>query len=370
MTDFEQDPMNDLVRRALTREAERVRPDPDGLYKIRERIYTAAPQHRRPWLWTVAGAGVAAAMAAGVFALVRGNPVDQGSPDVATAPSSTPISTGTSTGAPSATPTTVPSPTLNPSAAQNTVAPTRTVPVAPGSGVSAVPVYWLGQTVGKPDGELRLYRSFVRVKGDRALGAVTTIAAGRPDDPDYTSPWAGARPLSVVRRSGLITVDFGTLPGRQLGAKESGTAVQQLVYTVQGVLQTTEPVKVTLKGGPAGPLFGSADTSAPFRRAAPVDVQAWIWITAPAEAATAHSPLTVSGVASTFEATVNWRVRDLASGTVVREGHTTASAGTGEFGTFGFRVELPRGSYQVECLEFSAEDGHETNTDTKTIVVR
>jgi Immunoglobulin-like domain of bacterial spore germination/Sporulation and spore germination len=367
MTDFEQDPMDDLVRRALTREAERVRPDPDGLYKIRGRIHTAAPQDRRPWLWTVAGAGIAAATAAGVFALVRGNPVDQSSPGVATAPSST----ATSTGAPSATPTTVPSPTPNPSAGQSTVGPpNRSVPVPPGFGISAVPVYWLGQTVGNPDGELRLYRSFVRIKGDPALGAVTTMAAGRPDDPDYTSPWVGARPLSVVRRSGLITVDFGTLPGKQLGAKESGTAVQQLVYTVQGVLQTTEPVKVTLKGGPAGPLFGSADTSAPFRRAAPVDVQAWIWITAPAEAATARSPLTVSGVASTFEASVNWRVRDLASGRVVREGHTTASAGTGEFGTFGFQVELPRGRYQVECLEFSAEDGHETNTDTKTIVVR
>ena len=37
MTDFEQDPMDDLVRRALTREAERVRPDPDGLYTIRAR---------------------------------------------------------------------------------------------------------------------------------------------------------------------------------------------------------------------------------------------------------------------------------------------------------------------------------------------
>jgi hypothetical protein len=233
-----------------------------------------------------------------------------------------------------------------------------------------VPVYWLGQTVGKPDQEMRLYRSFVEVKGDPALGAVTTMTMAKPDDPDYTTPWSGARPLSVVRRSGLITVDFGSLPGKQLDARQSSTAVQQLVYTVQGALQTSDPVKVTLKGGPAGSLFGTADTSAPFRRAAPVDVQAWIWITAPAEAATAQSPLTVSGVASTFEATVNWRVRDLASGKVVREGHTTASAGTGEFGTFGFQVVLPRGKYQIECLEFSAEDGHETNTDTKTIIVR
>jgi hypothetical protein len=368
MTDFEKDPMDDLVRRALTREAERVRPDPDALYKIRARIDAAGPKHRRTWLWTATGAGVAAAAAAGLFALVNGNPVDQGGPNVANAPSttvSTPVdSTASSTAGPAATPT-----RPGPSAMQRTVEPPPPT-LQPGRGVSAVPVYWLGQSVGKPDSEMRLYRSFVQVKGDPALGAVTTMTSGKPDDPDYTSPWTGARPLSVVRRAGLITVDFGALPNEQLDAKESGTAVQQLVYTVQGALQTTEPVKVTLKGGPAGSLFGSADTSAPFKRAAPVDVQAWIWITAPAEAATADSPLTVSGVASTYEATVNWRIRDLASGKVVREGNTSASAGTGEFGTYSFQVELPRGKYQVECLEYSANDGHEINTDTKTIVVR
>jgi Immunoglobulin-like domain of bacterial spore germination/Sporulation and spore germination len=368
MTDFEQDPMDDLVRRALTREAEGVRPDPDGLYKIRARIDAAGPRHRRPWLWTTTGAGVAAAAAVGVFALANGNPVDQGGPSVANAPTSTlstpADATASSTTSPATTPT-APEPT----AVQRTVKPPPPT-VQPGRGVSAVPVYWLGQAVGKPDSEMRLYRSFVQVKGDPALGAVTTMTSGKPDDPDYTSPWTGARPLSVVRGTGLITVDFGALPTRQLDPKDSGTAVQQLVYTVQGALQSTEPVKVTLKGGPAGALFGNADSSAPFQRAAPVDVQAWIWITAPAEAATANSPLTVSGVASTFEATVHWRIRDLDSGKAVREGNVNASAGTGEFGTFSFQVQLPHGKYQIECLEYSSEDGHEINTDTKTIVVR
>lgn len=366
MTDFEQDPMDDLVRRALTREAERVQPDPDALYKIRARIDAAGPTHRRPWLWSATGAGVAAAAAAGVFALANGNPVDQGGPSVANAPSTTlsiPADATASNTNPATTPT-----GPEPTAMERTVKPPP--PTAGPSRISAVPVYWLGQAVGKPDSEMRLYRSFVQVKGDPALGAVTTMTSTKPADPDYTSPWTGARPLSVVRGTGLITVDFGALPTKQLDATDSGTAVQQLVYTVQGALQSTAPVKVTLKGGPAGALFGSADSSAPFQRAAPVDVQAWIWITAPTEAATADSPLTVSGVASTFEATVHWRIRDLASGKVVGEGNTNATAGTGEFGTFSFQVALPRGKYQVECLEYSSDDGHEINTDTKTIVVR
>ena len=373
-TDDGPDPMDDLVRRALAREAEQVRPDPDGLYEIRRRIATPArAEHRRPWLWAVAGAGVAAAAAASVFALGGRDPIGGGTDQPAAASDPTTAVQPTATFSPSTLLTTEPRRETSASRSTTAATPTavqtvtRSAPL-PG-GLSAVPVYWLGTTVGRAGDEQRLYRSFVQVKGDRALGAVATMTGGRPDDPDYSTPWTGARPLSVVRRGGLITVDFAALPAKQLGAKQSGTAVQQLVYTVQGAMQTSEPVRVTLKGGPAGRLFGSADTAAPFGRAAPVDVQAWIWITSPAESALARSPLTVTGIASTFEATVDWRVRDLGTGQVVRSGSTTATAGSGEFGNYAFRVTLPRGKYRVECLESSAEDGRETNTDTKTIVV-
>ena len=67
---------------------------------------------------------------------------------------------------------------------------------------------------------------------------------------------------------------------------------------------------------------------------------------------------------------MNWRIRDAMTKAVVREGHTTATRGTGEFGDFRFTVALPAGRYVVECLEFSAEDGRETNTDSKTVTVR
>lgn len=378
MTDQRPEDFDEQVRRALAREAEQVRPDPDGLYEIRSRISTTGRSgQRRPWVWTVAGAGVAAAAAASVFALGGRDAIDGPDQPAAASDSSTVVEPTAATPATDEPRLPSPAPSLatstlpgTPSSPSATYRQTRAPGTVPTGGVSAVPVYWLGPTVGKATPEQRLYRSFVQVRGDRALGAVATMTNGRPDDPDYTSPWAGARPLSVVRRDGLITVDFGSLPVTQLGTKDSGTAVQQLVYTVQGAMQATEPVRVTLKGGPAGRLFGSADTGTPFRRAAPVDVQAWIWITTPAESAVAGSPVSVTGVASTFEATVEWRVRDLATAKVVRSGHTTATAGTGEFGTYAFRVALPSGKYRVECLELSAEDGHETNTDTKTIVVR
>jgi hypothetical protein len=168
----------------------------------------------------------------------------------------------------------------------------------------------------------------------------------------------------------VTTVDLGSMPQSQLGTQAPRVAVQELVYTVQAVLQNTDPVRVTLDGGPAGKLFGTIDTSRPITRAPTIDVQAFVWITAPVEGATTGSPVKVTGVASTFEATVNWRVRNAATNAVVRENATQATAGSGSFGTFEFSVSLPAGRYVVECLEFSAADGHETNTDTKSVTVR
>jgi hypothetical protein len=361
--DQQHDPLDDLVRRALAREAEQVRPDPDGLYKIRQRVGTES-RSRKPWLFTVAGAGVAAAAAVGLFAMLDRNTTGQttAEPPVASSPSS-----ATTTGATPrpATPTVRPIPTAADTTADQSPTPSKDY------GVRAVPVYWLGNTVGRLDAGQRLYRTFVRVKAaDPALGAVAEMTGGRPSDPDYVTPWTGASPLSVVRRDGLITVDFGSLPAKELGAKDSTAAVQQLVYTVQGALRVTDPVRVRLKGGPAGKLFGHVDSATPFRRAPQVDVQAFVWITTPEEGAGVTAPVKVTGVASTFEATVNWRVRDVASKRVVQENYTTATAGTGEFGDFQFTVRLPRGKYVLECLELSAEDGRDTNTDTKTIVVR
>lgn len=359
MTDH--DPLDDRVRRALSREAEQVRPDPDGLYKIRDRVAAQKPS-RRPWLYTVTGAGVAAAAAVGLFVMLDRDPTQTADPGVAGVPTSASQlpSTTVSPDKPTPAPTT---PARKPTQAQASKPQT--------AGVRAVPVYWLGKTVGRADAGLRLYRSFVRVKdADPALGAVTLMSSGQPDDPDYQTAWSGARPRSVARSGGVITVDFDALPGKPVSPGDSAAAVQQLVYTVQGTLEARDPVRVTLKGGPAGRLFGQVDTAAPFPRAAQLDVQAFVWILTPAEQTTTTSPVTVTGIASTFEATVNWRVRDLGSKKVIAESFTTATRGSGEFGTFRFTVRLPSGKYLLECLESSAEDGRDTNTDTKTLVVR
>jgi Immunoglobulin-like domain of bacterial spore germination/Sporulation and spore germination len=374
MTDH--DPIGDEVRRALEREAEQVRPDPDGLYRIRERIDAGRGtpvRSRRPWVLTAAGAALGAAAAVGAFAVLSPDATEDTatSPEVAgssgTTPSSAPRSPRVVVPPPTPLPRSLPTPERG--GPTNTIKPPTIA--SPPDDARAVPVYWLGSVVGRPELPPRLYRTFVRIADDDpASGAIRVMATGQAGDPDYYSPWAGAQVRAVTRQGGVITADFDTLPEVRLSRAEATAAVQELVYTVQGALQSTDPVRVTLDGEPAGALFGQVDARSPIRRAAPIDVQAFVWITSPAENGTAGSPLAVAGIASTFEATVNWRVRDAATNAVVRESHTTATRGTGEFGDFRFTVSLPAGKYVVECLEYSAEDGRETNTDSKTVTVR
>ncbi|HEY3003235.1 MAG TPA: Gmad2 immunoglobulin-like domain-containing protein [Kribbellaceae bacterium] len=357
------DHFDDLVRRALAREADKVQPNPYGLERIRARLHAPA-RRQRSWLLPTAAAVLGTAAAVGAFAVLTNG--------------SQPTSEGPATA--ENTDTTGPAPTTAPTTGQQSSAPESTGVQTSGtpqarSKPTTVPVYWLGDTVGNPAAGVRLYRTFLGVTGDPVLGAVRAMTEGQSGDPDYSSGWTGAQVASVDVSSTAIAVDFSRPPTKGLGSQAAQVAAQELVYTVQGAVSITggahadAPVVVTVDGKPAD-LWGSVDTSKPISRAPANDVQAFIWITAPAEGATVSSPVEVSGVANTFEATVNWRVRDATTKAVVHESHTQATAGTGTFGTFTFSVLLPAGRYVVECLEFSAADGHETNTDTKSVTVR
>lgn len=64
-----------------------------------------------------------------------------------------------------------------------------------------------------------------------------------------------------------------------------------------------------------------------------VSAKGLIVLKAPTPYASVTSPLTISGEASVFEASLAWRITDTA-GQVIAEGHTTASAGAPQTGTF------------------------------------
>jgi len=72
------------------------------------------------------------------------------------------------------------------------------------------------------------------------------------------------------------------------------------------------------------------------------------------------SPLRIRGTANTFEATLEWALRD-AAGATLGKGFATATCGTGCRGTF--TIEQPvagRGDVTLRVFERSAKDGSET----------
>ena len=365
MNDQQPDRFDELMRRALADEAAKIEPD-DGLHKIQARVRTQRkPISRRPWVLTAGAAAVGIAAVIGAFTVLTDDTNKAGNDGVA-GPTTTTASSA------SAAPKSHPPSTSSPTPGAATGSPratladqgTRETPA-----VKAVPVYWLGKTVGNDTGAgMRLYRTFIGIKGRPAEEAVRVMTTQKPDDPDYESLWAGAKISSVTRSREGVTVDFKTLPRKKLEPDLADLAIQQLVYTVQGALgDDTVPVQVTEQGRPSSSLFG-VETRQPLGRAQASDVQALVWILAPTNAAVVSAPVTVTGTAAAFEAQVNWRATNLKT-KVTLSGYTMTKEGQ-KFSSFAFTPKLTAGSWLIDAHLVSSVNGKITDTDSKLIFVK
>lgn len=259
-------------------------------------------------------------------------------------------------------------------AAPTTPPPSPTAPPAPSQAdapdARALPVYYVVETAVGP----RLQREFHRVPGtDAASDAVREMLASPTGlDPDHRNPWPPGTALRapVTTGRGVITVDLtGVTPGAQVGTAGAVMAVQQLVYTVQGALQRTDPVRILLDGEPAEELFGAVSIAEPVERGDPYATRSLVQIDAPAHGAVVGRSVEVSGEAAVFEATLLWAV--LQDGAVVQEGFTTTAEGQ-RFAPFSFTVDLAPGEYVVRISEDdpSGGEGRPVLTDDKAITVR
>lgn len=369
------DPFDELMRRSLAAEAAKVEPS-DSLHLIRARVRARRKPSgvRRPWMLTVGGAMLGAAAAVGLFTVLTDDNKSGDSPEVAA-----PVTTASASPTP-APESRVPStrPTVAPTTTGPTMDPTRQRPTSPKVSVGtpeaeaakAVPVYWLGKTVGNDTGAgMRLYRTFSRIEGRPAFEAVRVMTTQQPGDPDYESPWTGAQVGSVTRSDDMITVDFKALPRKKLEPGVAQLAVQQLIYTVQGAMgDSTRPIRITEQGRAAAALFGVVNSRMPLSRAPAADVQALVWIISPANGEVTSAPVRVSGIAAAFEAQVNWRATELRTRQTL-SGTTMTKEGQ-KFSPFAFSPELTAGEWLIEASLISAQDGRTTDTDSKTIVVR
>lgn len=256
--------------------------------------------------------------------------------------------------------------------------PTSATPSASDSGspdTVTVPIYFVGRTPIGP----RLFREFRKVEADNPLEEATALMlAGDALDPDYGTafPDGGFESVSFSEGAGAIVVqvhdDGWTKPGPGMSKREARLAIQQLVYTVQGVQQQRVPVLVQLGSEPV-PLFG-VDTSSGLQQAPELDVLAFVNVTTPEQDATVPDSFAASGVASSFEGTVPWEVRD-ESGKQVLEGFAQAEGYVDKLYPWQTDVDvsgLAPGTYTFVAMTDDPSDGEGAGPteDTKTITVQ
>lgn len=265
-----------------------------------------------------------------------------------------------STTSSSATPSSEPSPTE----------PTATNEPSEGGGATTVPVYFAGDT---PMGA-RLYREFRRVTGDPYVEAARLLTTGDSLDPDYRSLFPQGSFADVRAEDDAIVVevaDDGWNAAGDLSRKDARLATQQLVYTLQGVAQERLPVRVVDVDGAPVPLLG---VEGDLTQAAPLEVLALVSISGPEEGETVADTFTAAGVASSFEATVPWEVRD-GSGKVVLDGFATADGWMDKLYPWASEVDvsgLEPGTYTFVAMtdDPSGGEGPGPMEDSKTITVK
>lgn len=211
----------------------------------------------------------------------------------------------------------------------------------------------------------------LELPGDEpVLDSVLDLLVGgvlQPLDPDYTTLWDGASVLDTRRAGDVLTLDL-TGVSLNVGAEAEGIAIAQLVWTAIAVDPSLTAVQLMVDGVVPETLAGHVDTTAPILPAAPESVLTPVQITAPLEGGTVMNPVTATGLACVFEATVQWRL-DGPDGAVV-EGSTMATEACPTRAPWLLDLgDLAPGEYLLTVIEISPKDGSIASTDSKSFTV-
>jgi hypothetical protein len=240
---------------------------------------------------------------------------------------------------------------------------------------TAIAAYYYGQTPQGP----RLFREFHQTKSQDHLTSALRWLTAQPLDPDYHTLWPDASFKGgwIDYEGGLATVLLNDTSLRDRPAGMSASlarlAIEQVVYTVQAAAQQRIPVQFQVDGNPIDQVYG-VPTSEPLANAPELDVLALVNISNPTEGRVVEGSFSADGVASSFEGSVPWELRD-AAGAVVRSG---TAQGTMEDHLTPWETgpvdvsDLPAGEYVFEARtdDPSGGEGGGPMVDTRTVVVR
>ena len=223
--------------------------------------------------------------------------------------------------------------------------------------------YWVADTARG----FRLYREYVRlaVGPNPIKTALTSLISGKPKDSDYVSLWPQETKINTVVVAGdLATIDL-TLGKMNVGSEAESMAIAQLVWTATSANTNVKRIQLTVDGKIVATIAGHVDASKPFRRGLTYEVLAPVWITYPEEDSTVHAQgFTLSGMASTFEGNVAWKV--FQNGKLVQQGSTTATGAAPAWKPWSVAIPgLTPGKYMFIAMEYSPKDGSLVAQDTK-----
>jgi hypothetical protein len=202
-----------------------------------------------------------------------------------------------------------------------------------------------------------------------ARGALEALLEG-PNDLERsvgmaTEIPAGTDLLDVAVAGGEATVDLSSELESGGGSLSMQLRVAQVVFTLTQ-FESVDEVTILVDGEEVDGIGGEGVPANDLTRADFEDVTPLILVESPVPGEESSTPLEVSGISNTFEATVIYDLTD-AGGQVVDDGFTTATAGTGTWGTFDFSIPLAGAQpglgtltlYQEDASDGSRRDGYE-----------
>ncbi len=244
---------------------------------------------------------------------------------------------------------------------------TETSDAAEPADSATVPLYFVGDTPRGP----RLFREFRSVPADNPLMEATALLlSGDALDPDYRTLWPQVEISDVQATDGVLLVqvagDGFTERPDGMSKQAAQLAIQQLVYTLQGVQQARVPVQFDRPD--TDPRLFGLSTEAAYDNAPALDVSSLVNITSPEQGSpVSGDTLSASGVASSFEATVPWEIHQ--GGEVVLDGFATAAGWMDKLFPWETEIDvsgLATGDYTFVARTDDASDGEGDGPDEDT----
>jgi hypothetical protein len=172
---------------------------------------------------------------------------------------------------------------------------------------------------------------------------------------------AGTTVRGVRISAGIATVDLSSSFESAASPSAMPLRIAQVVYTLTQ-FPTVTGVRFAINGQGVT-VVGGVPVQSPQTRAMYSGYLPAITVRSPVIGARVTSPVTVSGTADVFEATVSVRILDAAGHEIART-FTTASCGTGCRGDYSVTISysVPRTQAgTIEVFESSAKDGQPVN---------